>query len=146
VKTLAQRIAREERVGFELHNHLHLRVIQLKKNATRHELKIYAMLERLELPFRFQKGFTAKGVMYIADFYLPKPWKMVIEIDGASHLSKAQQRIDGTRDRYFMDIRRMRVLRMTNKEVEKCTLAELMSRIDMCRAIPLKKVRVLFGI
>jgi len=137
MKTLAKRIERERQVGFELHNHLFLRVMQLKNNATRHELKILAMLDRLELPYKFQKGFVEKGVMYIADFYLPKPWKMVIEIDGASHLSKAQQRIDGTRDRYFTDIRRLRVLRMTNKEVEKCSLPELMSRIDMCRAIPL---------
>lgn len=144
MKTLAQRIAREARFGFELHNHLFLRVMQLKKNATRHELKICAMLDRLELPYKFQKGFVAKGVMYIADFYLSKPWKMVIEIDGASHLSKAQQRIDGMRDRYFIETRRLRVLRMTNKEVEKCSLHELMSRIDVCRAIPLKKkVRVL---
>ena len=138
-KTLQQRIAREARVGFELFNHLHMRTAQLKIRATRQELKVRAMLDTLKRRYKFQKGFVAGGVMYIADFYLPKPWKMVIEIDGSSHLSKVQQQKDQARDRYFKQRRHMRVLRMTNAEVDRCSLEELQARIDMCRAIPLRQ-------
>jgi very-short-patch-repair endonuclease len=132
-KTLQQRIDREQRIGFRLHNRVRIRVMQLTANATRHELKIKALLDELGLRYQFQKGFTAKGVLYIADFYLPKPIKCVIEIDGSSHLSKIQQEKDRLRDIYFRTTRRIRVLRITNQDVEYMNSQDLERQIQLVR-------------
>lgn len=141
-KTTKQRLAkflkRAEKHGFSVNNHLLIRKMQLKLKATPHELRLKEMLDALKLHATFQKGFVAGGVMYIADFYLRKPWKMVIEVDGPSHWNKAQRMKDAVRDNYFRQRRHVRVLRLTNEEVARYSLVQLKARLDECRLIPLR--------
>lgn len=75
-------------------------------------------LKELGLYYKKQKAFMSKlgRKFYIVDFYLPKPHKLVIEIDGLYH--QDQQEYDQERTKYLTDIRNLRVLRFTNQEVE----------------------------
>lgn len=90
-KRLRTMLKRAEKKGFNRARHLEIRKEQLRARATRHEIMLRSMLESLEIRHMFQKGFLAKGVMFIADFYLPRPRGIVIEVDGSSHNSQEQQ-------------------------------------------------------
>lgn len=67
--------------------------------------------------YKKQKGFLSKTNrrFYIADFYLPKPYKLIVEIDGGYHQN--QQEYDEERDRYFVQVRKIGVLRIPNELV-----------------------------
>jgi len=105
-----------------------IRKLQLCINATKHEKTMKELLEKMGVMFQFQKGFLAGGVMYIADFYLPRPYMTVIEIDGDSHSTIEQQRRDAKRNLYWKS-RDMKVLRITNVEVETMTAEDLRKMI-----------------
>jgi len=75
-------------------------------------------LVKNQISYRKQKGFLSKTNrrFYIADFYIPKPVKLVIEIDGPYHQN--QLKYDSERDRYFREVRHISVLRISNELVE----------------------------
>ncbi len=123
-KRVRRLLHREEVKGFNRMRHLAIRKMQLRLNATPHELKVKSLLDRLGYRYRFQKGFLAGGVMFIADFFLPKPRRLVIEIDGTSHTVKKQAIKDALRDAYFVE-RGFRIVRITNTEVNALTQQEL---------------------
>lgn len=133
MKTLAKRLEREGRVGFEVNNHLLIRKMQLRERATRHELMVKGMLDAIGISYTFQKGFVKGGVMYIADFYLRKPYKIVLEIDGPGHNAPRQKSYDAARDAYWNHVRRRAVMRLTNSEVERMTSSDLMRLVNECR-------------
>lgn len=54
------------------------------------------ILETLDVEYEFQKIMAH----YIVDFYLPA-YKLIIEVDGSSHLWGEQKRRDEIKDRYF---------------------------------------------
>jgi very-short-patch-repair endonuclease len=62
-------------------------------------------------------------VCFIADFYLPKPFKTVIEIDGKYHQHRVEK--DTGRDLFFKHERNIRTLRFTNEFVMSKTIEEL---------------------
>ncbi len=63
-----------------------------------------------------QKGFLAKTHRcLIADFYLPKPHKLIVEIDGKYHEGRVFK--DMGRDRFFKEERNIDTIRFTNEEV-----------------------------
>lgn len=93
------------------------RSAKLKTNATESELIFKNRLSEAGIRFMFQKGFINGTYYYIADFYLPKPNKTVIEIDGSYHSSDAQRVKDRIRDKYFKDIRNIKVIRIKNSDV-----------------------------
>lgn len=134
-KRVRRLLQRERTRGFNRMRHLAIRKCQLRLNATRHELMLKALLDRLQYRYQFQKGFLSGGVMFIADFYLPKPRRIVIEVDGSTHLGKKQVTKDALRDAYFTE-RGLRVIRITNSEVL------LLSVEDLRRLIGPKKMKL----
>ena len=84
----------------------------LRKNMTREESHLwYDFLSKYPIRFTRQKVFGH----YIADFYCYKA-KLVIEIDGSTHLSKEAQEYDKERTLFFnrYDIK---VIRFFNGEI-----------------------------
>lgn len=61
------------------------RLKKLKSNPTKSELIFSQILEKNNIKFIFQKGFIQGDNYCIADFYIPYPFKTVIEIDGDYH-------------------------------------------------------------
>lgn len=62
------------------------------------------------------KGLISKNRFYLVDFYLPAPRKLVIEVDGEYHNSLNQIKKDTARDYYITKIRRMHLLRISNRD------------------------------
>jgi len=77
------------------------------------------------LKFTEQKGVFNHETFYIADFYLPKPYKLWIEIDGAYHDTPKQKKYDKIKDFYLTYTLKFRVLRLTNEKAESITIDEL---------------------
>jgi very-short-patch-repair endonuclease len=131
--SLQERVARLEQKArhapFNLQRHVLLRRSQLLLKQTRCERKINGLLSELELRFISQKGFIAGGVCYVADFYLPRPYRLVIEVDGPSHRTEEGMEKDKRRDTYFKS-RRFRVLHISNEQAWSMTANELMELIE----------------
>lgn len=115
---------REAKNGYDKFRRIEIRKAQLKLNTTRHEWIIRELLDSVGYKYIFQKGFLDAGKIMIVDFYLPKPRKIVIEIDGTSHVGTKDRIKDAVRDAYFQE-RGIRVVRMTNEEAEMMTIDEL---------------------
>lgn len=101
------------------------RAKKLRENATDAEKAFEKKLLALNVKFIFQKGFINDDYYCIVDFYLPRPHKLCIEIDGGYHLTPAQQKKDKAKDRYLKNVRGFKVLRLTNKEAERITSNEI---------------------
>lgn len=91
---------------------------QLRKNPTEAELKFKSRLDSLGIKYIFQKCFIQGNNFCIVDFYLPKPYKICIEIDGEYHETVEQKRKDYYRDKYLTEERRFKVIRIKNSEVD----------------------------
>src|ERR1700752_2662790 len=74
---------------------------ELIKKATKSELIFKDRLKKAGIRFIFQKGFIAKNYHCIVDFYLPKPYKICIEIDGGYHDTEQQKKKDYSKDLYL---------------------------------------------
>ena len=75
------------------------------------------ILHSLSIRFIKEKGFLARGRTCIVDFYIPKPYKLCVEIDGGYHNSWPQRKLDDKRTEYLVLTRGFRVIRFTNEEV-----------------------------
>ena len=98
---------------------LRKRILKLKKNATRAEKIVYDYLSDNDVKFIFQKGFISGSNYVIVDFYLPKPYKVCIEIDGGYHNTTKQQHRDRNRDDYLINERGFRVYHFLNSQIYK---------------------------
>lgn len=87
---------------------------ELRKKATKAEIIVKQFLESSEVYFIFQKGFL-NPFHRIADFYLPAPIKLIIEIDGEYHLQTKER--DFLKDRIWLLERGIRTIRITNRDV-----------------------------
>lgn len=68
---------------------------------TKYEEEFARVLDTYDVYYIQQKGFLAGAhTCYIADFYLPKPKKLIIEIDGEYHQDRKW--FDEQRDKYFL--------------------------------------------
>lgn len=91
---------------------------QLKKEATISELAFMKILEKLRIRFIFQKGFILKcKYPVIVDFYIPKPHRVIFEIDGKYHKDINQKDLDCRRTEFLESNRNVKVFRFTNDEV-----------------------------
>lgn len=102
---------------------------KLIKNATASELVFKKKLEVLGMRAIFQKGFIAKDGFCIVDFYLPKPFKLCIEIDGDYHNEPVQQWKDLRRTKYLKS-RGFDVIRLTNEQAHNLSCAEIRTLIE----------------
>ena len=78
------------------------------------------ILKELNLKYIKQKGWLSNlNSFIISDFYLPKPNRLAIEIDGLYHKTKEQQLKDNFKDNYLLNIRKIKTLRLSNELVFK---------------------------
>lgn len=104
------------------------RRLELIEKATPSELRFMAILDKIGVDYCFQKGFIQGENFCIVDFYIPKPHKLCIEIDGGYHKAKKQVSRDFNRTFYLEQQRKFRVVRFTNEEVDTLTQDEVMLR------------------
>jgi len=110
------------------------RVLKLRENATWAE-KIFKDKMRVACPvkFQFQRGFIKGGYFAIVDFYLPSR-KLCIEIDGEYHNSPEQRRKDRHRDNWLRTARKMKVVRITNKQAIDMSIEDVKQLfINLCQ-------------
>ena len=98
---------------------------ELKKKSTPSELIFKNKLIELGLKFKEQKGVFNYETFYIADFFLPKPYKLWIEIDGAYHNVPQQKKYDKQKECYLIKDRKFRILRLTNEKAESIPIDDL---------------------
>lgn len=98
---------------------------QLKKKPTQSESDFMAKLDQAGIKYMFQKGFIKGSASCIVDFYLPRPHRLCIEIDGGYHQTDEQKSKDAWRDNYLTNERGFKVIRILNSEVEKFDLKTL---------------------
>jgi very-short-patch-repair endonuclease len=101
------------------------RRIKLIDKATKSELIFKKKLKQLNIKFLFQKGFIQGDNFCIVDFYLPKPYRTCIEIDGGYHNTTKQQYRDKYRDIYLTKDRGFKIIRFTNEQATNISLEEL---------------------
>lgn len=91
---------------------------QYKKTVkiTKEEDILSSYLDILQIRYLRQKGFFTpdKKYFYIVDFYIPKPYKFVLEVDGNSHNGRELQ--DYLRDKTLLE-RDIQTYRFTNPQV-----------------------------
>lgn len=102
---------------------------KLIKKATGAELIFKDKLDQMKIRYMFQKGFIAGNNFCIVDFYLPKPYKLCIEIDGGYHSTEEQQIRDTNRTNYLERQRGFKVIRFTNEEAETFSDVEIKQRL-----------------
>ncbi len=86
---------------------------KLRHQLTKGEIILWKYLQYDQLGYRFRRQH---GIgRYVADFYCPK-LKLVIEIDGYSHLDEEAFKNDQTRQNYLENLG-LTVLRYTSEEI-----------------------------
>ena len=95
----------------------------LRKNMTPEEKHLWYDFLRL-LPVKVHRQYNIGN--YIVDFYIPRE-RLVIEIDGAQHLTKENKDKDQIRDK-FLEEQGLRILRFSNESIRK-------SFTDVCQVI-----------
>lgn len=90
---------------------------KLLSKLTEYELRFAQRLRGVGILFIEQKGFIQGDGYCICDFYLPRPRRIVIEIDGEYHAEPDRRRKDYAKDRYLQS-RGFKVIRIPNHEVD----------------------------
>lgn len=93
--------------------HIKHRAIELRKEPTPAESKLWSRLRNDQLGISFRRQHAIDK--YIADFYCPSA-KLVIELDGGHHLEPEEQAHDQERTKY-LESRGYKVIRFWNHEV-----------------------------
>ena len=102
----------------------------MKQAPTPSELRLKARLDAEGIKYQFQSIKFSGGTYRIFDFYLPKPYRLAVEVDGPYH----DRKYDAERDNAVRaNHRRLRVLRVTNDEVD-LTLDSVIARIKEVHA------------
>lgn len=101
----------------------------LKNRPTLSEIFFRRKLDSLKIKYIFQKGFIAGDNYCIVDFYLPKPYKICVEINGGYHDSIDQTIKDAWRYKYLNE-RNFRVWVLTNEEANNITEEEIEFTIE----------------
>ena len=90
---------------------------ELKNRINKYEQIILDILTKHNIHFMYQKGFIAGDNFVIADFYLPRPLKTIIEVDGPYHLTEKQMKRDINKDEYYHQ-RKFKVIRLTHEQID----------------------------
>ncbi len=86
---------------------------ELRKPQTPAETTLWNLLRNRNLKYKFRRQHPID--FFIIDFYCAEA-KLLIEIDGSSHLEKEQQEYDQARTEY-LEARGYKVIRFTNDNV-----------------------------
>ncbi len=87
------------------------------------------LLEELKIKFIFQKAFIKGDYYCIVDFYLPRPYKLCIEVDGGYHFSDEMRKKDAAKNAYLKS-RNLKVLRLSNDVVKHISADSLLMLIN----------------
>ena len=86
----------------------------MRKNMTKEEKHLwYDFLKKI--PCTVHRQYNIEN--YIVDFYIAEK-KVVVEVDGAQHLTRKHSEEDSKRD-YILSLRGIRVLRYSNESINK---------------------------
>ncbi len=99
-----------------------------RASPTPAEKHVMGLLTELSEPFIFEKGIFTSRTFFLVDFYLPKPRKLCLEIDGGYH--KGQLYYDTMRDNFIRNERKMEVLRITNEVAQTLNAPDLLALIN----------------
>lgn len=99
-----------------LHNHNKLkdRRRELRQRSTKEEKILWSEIRDNKLGYKFKRQHSIGG--YILDFYC-SGYKLIIEIDGASHNRFENKEYDKVRDEYFEELG-YTTIRFLNTEIE----------------------------
>lgn len=102
---------------------------RLLENATAHEITVAEFLEENRVDFFVQFPVFCKKIhtTFWSDFFIPKG-KIVLEVDGSSHNRLSTRHKDAYRDA-FMQEQGLRVVRITNRDVESGEYKNLLADI-----------------
>lgn len=88
------------------------------ESSTEEELFVLQKVREIFPNCKFQKGFLAYNKSFIiVDIYIPKPYYVVIEVDGNYHDNIEMINKDQTRDQWLLDKRNVKVIRIKNADV-----------------------------
>lgn len=99
-----------------------------RSEPTEAEKHVMGLLTELGERHVFEKGVFATRTFFLVDFYLPRPRKLCLEIDGGYH--KQQLYYDTQRDNFLRNERKMKVLRITNEVAMTLNAQDLLKLID----------------
>lgn len=110
-----------------------------RANPTPAENHIRSLLDELQEHFIFQKGFCTTYRFFLVDFYLPRPRRLCLEVDGGYH--NQQPAYDRARDRFLTETRGLRVLRLRNEDALRMDARALREALDKAtRALPVREL------
>jgi len=95
----------------------------LRNKITPSEKRIFQFLKQLKWRFTFQKGLIKGDHYYIVDFFIPR-YQLCIEIDGGYHNTAYQQAKDERRDKYILQERKYKLLRIPNAVADTMSIEE----------------------
>lgn len=99
---------------------------KLKANPTEPELKLFNKVKDTFNKAIFQKGFLLFNKTFtIVDIYIPRPYGIVIEVDGGYHNTPEQILKDQERDRWLTKKRNFKVIRVKNEDVDTLDIISL---------------------
>lgn len=104
------------------------RVRRLRLDATKFEYMFRNKLKKAKIKFVFQKAFYDEWYFMIMDFYLPG-LKIAIEIDGKQHYDNYDQIRKDAKHEVYLNKRKIRVIRIKNKDVAKLTIKQIRKMI-----------------
>jgi very-short-patch-repair endonuclease len=101
---------------YTLHNKLDLKYIRrkLRSEMPKSEVVLWSYLKGKQLGYKFRRQHSIGP--YIVDFYCPAK-RLVIEVDGETHLEQSQVTKDHQRDSYF-HANYIRILRFLNTDIK----------------------------
>ena len=102
---------------------------ELRQPQTPAEATLWSHLRNRNLKYKFRRQHAIK--FFIIEFYCAKA-KLLIEIDGASHLEKEQQEYDQARTEY-LEALGYKVIRFTNNDVRyniHAVITEIMEEVE----------------
>lgn len=90
---------------------------RLANRPTESEIIFESLLKDLDINYRAQKGFMSQHKTFvILDFWVPKPYRVAIEIDGGYHDLPEQRIKDYNKDQYLKS-RLFHIIRFKNEEL-----------------------------
>jgi len=102
---------------------------ELRQPQTPAETTLWNLLRNRNLKYKFRRQHPID--FFIIDFYCAEA-KLLIEIDGSSHLEKEQQEYDHARTEY-LEAREYKVIRFTNDDVRyniHAVVTEIMEEVE----------------
>lgn len=110
-----------------------LSIYKRRSIRTGAEIAFRNLLKKSSLKFIEQKGWILGNGFYISDFYIPRPHKICIEIDGGYHNNPAQIARDFLKDNYLKKDRGFRgVIRFKNEQVF-CEPQYIFEKLELIR-------------